>query len=398
MVSRLRTAAVRALVLLVVVGAGWAIAQAIDPRVTAGDVRGMREAAARQAGQDFLDHYVEGDGRVVRRDEGNDVVSEGQAYGMLIAVALGDEAQFRAIWDWTKSHLRRPDGLLSWRWAAGQVTDVNSAADADLDAARALVLAGRRFQAPELGEDGKRLGADILQAETVTVGTRAAPPGDVAAPGEWVVGPGRMIVAGNWATAAPYAVDPGYFAPRAERDLLHVSADRRWLEIGPTQRVLGWQLVGTGRLPPDWASVNDVGDAVPTGPPPGGPAHFGLDAARMPVRFAESCDPADRALAAEMRNIVAAPGDVPALRNLDGSAASDWQHPVALVAAAATDHAAGDPDAAAVRLDQAGALQQRYPTYFGSAWVALGRIMLATSLLGECPDNGERFLHRDRQQ
>jgi endoglucanase len=211
MVNRLRTAAVQALVLLVVVSAGWAIAQAIDTRVTAEDVRNMREAAARQAGHDFLDHYVEGDGRVVRRDEGNDVVSEGQAYGMLIAVALGDEARFRAIWDWTKSHLRRPDGLLSWRWADGQVTDVNSAADADLDAARSLVLAGRRFQAPELGEDGKRLGADILQAETVAVGTRTAPPDDLAPPGEWVVGPGRMTVAGNWASAPPYAVDPGYF-------------------------------------------------------------------------------------------------------------------------------------------------------------------------------------------
>jgi endo-1,4-beta-D-glucanase Y len=396
MVSRLRTAAVQALVLLVVVSAGWAIAQAIDPRVTAEDVRSMRETAARQAGHDFLDHYVEGDGRVVRRDEGNDVVSEGQAYGMLIAVALGDEARFRAIWDWTKSHLRRPDGLLSWRWADGQVTDVNSAADADLDAARSLVLAGRRFQAPELGDDGKRLGADILQAETVAVGTRTAPPGDLAPPGEWVVGAGRMIVAGNWASAPPNSVDPGYFAPRAERELLHASADRRWLEVSRTQRVLGWQLVGTGQLPPDWATVNEVGHAVPTGPPTGGgPAHFGLDAARLPVRFAESCDPADRALAAAIRNLVAAPGDVPALRNLDGSAASDWQHPVALVAAAATEHAAGDPDAAAVRLDQAGALQQRYPTYFGSAWVALGRIMLATSLLGECPDNGGRFLHRD---
>ena len=101
------------------------------------------------------------------------------------------------------------------------------------------------------------------------------------------------------------------------------------------------------------------------------------------------------ALAASIRTVVAGPGDIPALRNLDGSAASDWQHPVALVAAAATDHAAGDGDAAAARLDQAGALQQRYPTYFGSAWVALGSIMLATSLLGECPISGERFLHRD---
>jgi hypothetical protein len=153
-----------------------------------------------------------------------------------------------------------------------------------------------------------------------------------------------------------------------------------------TQRVLGWQLVGTSSLPPDWASVDIPGTAVPAGPPGGGPAQFGLDAARLPVRFAESCDPADRALAAAMRPILAAPRDLPALRNLDGSAASDWQHPVAVVAAAATEEAAGDSDAAAARLDAATALQQRYPTYFGAAWVALGRIMLSTSLLGACPD------------
>ena len=28
------------------------------------------------------------------------------------------------------------------------------------------------------------------------------------------------------------------------------------------------------------------------------------------------------------------------------------------------------------------------PTYYGAAWVALGRIMLTTSLLGECPVAG----------
>ena len=393
MTSKLRIAALQILVLIVVVGAGWGVAQVLDPRVTVTDVQAMREAAAVQAGRDFLDEYVEGDGRVVRRDEGGDVVSEGQAYGMLIAVAVGDEARFRAIWDWTRSHLIRPDGLLSWRWANGVVTDANSAADADLDAARSLLLAGKRFDDPKLVDEGKQLGSDILKAETVPVGGRTAPAGEQA--GHRVIAPGRMVVAGNWATAPPFAVDPGYFSPRAERELLHVSADQRWREVSRSQRVLGWQLVGAGQLPPDWAVVDEAGHAVPTGPPAGGPAHFGMDAARLPIRFAESCDPADRALAASMRTVVAAPGDVPGLRNLDGSAASDWQHPVALVAAAATDYAAGDADAAATRLDQATALEQRYPTYYGAAWVALGRIMLATSLLGECPQNDARFLNRD---
>lgn len=394
--TRLRAAAVQLLAMLTVVAAGWGVAQAVDPRVAVEDVPGVREDAARLAAQNFLDHYLEPDGRVVRRDEGGDVVSEGQAYGMLIAVALDDEDRFRRIWDWTKSNLLRPDGLLAWRWADGEVVDVNSAADADGDAARALLLAGRRFADPALREEGQRLGDDILRSETAPVGTAAAPPPDGAVPpGQWVVGSGRMTVAGNWATASPHAVAPGYFNPRAEKELLHSSADRRWIDVSRTQRVLAWQLLGTGQLPPDWATVDGAGHATPMSPPAGGRVQFGLDAARLPVRFAESCDPADRALAAAMRPLVASASEIPALRNLDGSSAGDWQHPVAVVSAAATEKAAGDLDAAAARLDAAAVLQQRYPTYFGSAWVALGRIMLTTSLLGECPEKGTRFVHRE---
>jgi endoglucanase len=373
------------LVVVLVAAAGWGIGKLIDPRVNTADIAAMREAAARTTGSKFLTEYAESDGRVVRRDEGGDVVSEGQAYGMLIAAAVGDQTRFRTIWEWTKDHLRRPDGLLSWRWADDRVIDSNSAADADLDAARALVLAGSRFNAPELTEDGKRLGAVVLQTESVTIGTHVAPASDVVPVGSGLAGAGQVLVAGNWATTPPSLVNAGYFSPRADEQLARVSADRRWLDLSRSQRVLSWQLVGTSSLPPDWATVDAAGTAVPVGPPGGGPVQFGLDAARLPVRYAESCDPADRAVAAAMRPILATPGDVPALRNLDGSAASDWQHPVAVVASAATEKAAGDADAAAERLDAATALQQRYPTYYGAAWVALGRIMLSTSLLGTCP-------------
>jgi endoglucanase len=450
MKRRLSTAPAFALVLVLMVGAGWWIANAIDPRLDAADIAGLRADTARVAGHEFLDKYVEPDGRVVRRDEGGDVVSEGQAYGMLIAVAVGDETRFRSIWEWTKTHLRRADGLLAWRWADNKVTDVNSAADADLDAARSLVLAGRRFNAPELTGDGRRLGVAILETETVAVGTGTAPSSDVNPPGTWVAGSGRILVGGNWARKPPYVVNPGYFSPRAEWELfmasadrrstygtptqrvlgwqpspfaewelfeasadrlwtdstptqwvlgwqlspraewelVEASADRRWTDITRTQRVLGWQLIGTGMLPPDWATVSEAGHAVPTGPVTGGPIRFGLEAARLPVRFAESCDREDRALAAAMRPVLTAPGEVTALRNLDGSAASNWQHPIALVAAAATEQGAGNTDGAVERLDAAARLEQRSPTYYGAAWVALGRIMLTTSLLGECPVAG----------
>ncbi len=393
--SRLRTALVQAVTVVAVAGAGWGVAHAADPRVSSEEISTMRQHAAREAGDRFLDDYLEADGRVVRRDEGGDVVSEGQAYGMLIAAALGDEDRFRLMWDWTRTNLRRPDGLLSWRWADGQVRDGNSAADADLDAARSLLVAGQRFDAPDLDHDGQKLGEAILAAETAPVGAASPPPADVVPAGRWMAGTGLITVAGNWASAPPHAVDPGYFSPRAEQVLMQASADPRWADISRTQRVLSWQLIGAGTLPPDWASVDDVGHAVPTGSPAGGGVQFGLDAARLPIRFAESCDREDRAVAASLRPLLTGADDIPAVRNLDGSAAAQWQHPVTLVAGAAADHAAGDEDAAAHRLDRAAALQEKYPTYFGAAWVALGRIMLDTTLLGDCPEGGSRFLQRD---
>ena len=86
----------------------------------------------------FLDRYVDDDGRVVRHDQGGDTVSEGQAYAMLLAVAADDRDRFAQVWDWTRAHLQRGDGLLAWRWAGGRVVDDEPATDADLDAARAL--------------------------------------------------------------------------------------------------------------------------------------------------------------------------------------------------------------------------------------------------------------------
>lgn len=87
------------------------------------------DGRAYDAGRRFLETYVARDGRVVRRDQGGDTVSEGQAYGMLIAVALADEDTFRRIWWWTRTHLQRSDGLLSHRWADGSVADPEPADD-----------------------------------------------------------------------------------------------------------------------------------------------------------------------------------------------------------------------------------------------------------------------------
>src|SRR3954452_8738279 len=80
----------------------------------------------------FLSGYVTSDGRVLRHDQGDDVVSEGQAYGMLAAELAGRDDVARTIWSWTREHLQLPDRLLSYHADSdGHVLDHQAAADAD---------------------------------------------------------------------------------------------------------------------------------------------------------------------------------------------------------------------------------------------------------------------------
>lgn len=301
------------------------------------------EAAARH----FLDTYVESDGRVVRRDQGGDTVSEGQAYAMLLAVAIGDETRFDRAWAFAERELRGPGGLLAWRYAEGRVADAEPAADADLDAGRALLLAARRFGRPDLRADAARAARGL---RTLYVDGR--------------------LVAGPWARAA-VVLNPSYTAPRSLALLGLPGLDRALSDLH-----------ALGPLPPDWASAQSEPHA--TGPPSGdGVPQYGYDAARTPVRLAEACEPEARALAARwwprLRDDAAA---LP--RTLDGPPATGAaEHPVALVGAAAAAGAAGDADARDRLLDAAQDLDARRPSYYGAAWVALGRVMLQTELLGD---------------
>ena len=126
--------------------------------------------SATEIGRAFLDDYVidsgAAAGRVVRRDQGGDTVSEGQAYGMLVAVALGDEKTFDSIWSWTTTHLQQKDGLMAWRWDDGKIVDDEPASDADMDMTRALLLAGKTFDSPTYTREGKTLGAHVLDDMT----------------------------------------------------------------------------------------------------------------------------------------------------------------------------------------------------------------------------------------
>jgi endoglucanase len=304
----------------------------------------------------FVDAYVTGDGRVLRHDQGNDVVSEGQAYGMLAAELAGRDDVVRTIWSWTKDHLRSAQGLLSYHANAdGRVLDPQPATDADVLSAYALL----RYEGPEadtLHADGRDLAGAVLEHETAT-DTQGRP----------------VLVAGPWATGRPAVVDPSYLMPSVFTGLASMTGDHRWQELATSSVALVDAVTDGGRsLPPDWARLE--GDRlVPSGSGGGdGSPQFGPDAQRVPLWFAFGCDSHAERLAAAWWSLLQQDDRSSATAlSLDGGVLDGTGSTLALLAAGASARAAGD-DSGAGDLE-AGALRtyQGSPTYYGGAWLVL---------------------------
>lgn len=360
-----------AAVLLLLVAACGSDRYATERSATAAppptDAAGM-DAAATDAGRRFLDRYLADDGRIVRRDQGGDTISEGQAYGMLIAVALDDRSTFDRIWSWTREHLQRDDGLLAWRWQDGAVTDPMPATDADVDAAHALALAASTFRSPTYAGAATAM-AESIVAHEVIAGER-----------------GPVAVAGPWAVEQRW-VNPSYGDPVAFAALAELTGDETWASLDDAARRIAIQSATVTDLPPDWAVLTT--DAIEArGAPSGGSPGHGYDAARVAIRFAIDCDPGGREIAASMVDeYQQAAGDnhrPPAVLDLSGAPRADHGHPVMTVAHAASLQADDRRSDAATVLFTAEAQSMDHPSYYGDAWVALGRLWLTTERLGGC--------------
>jgi endoglucanase len=321
--------------------------------------------AVQSAADRFLDGYVAPDGRVVRRDQGDDTVSEGQAYAMLVAVGVGHRATFDQVWHWTREHLQRDDGLLSWRWAEGEVRDPQPAADADLDAAWALAVAARRWPEGGYGDAARSLAEAIDRLETTTIADR------------------RVLLAGPWAAHVPEAggavvVNPSYASPVADAVLaagdVATGATTEARRTG--NRSVVADLMAERATPTDWAWVAPSGDVQPADAPTrSGGGAFGWDAIRVPLQLAASCDPADRQLAAELWPAMVFGAGVDRMGD----------HPARLVGAAAAAAAHGDDQRSASLLAEALRQDEDHPSYYGAALNALGALLLRSDALGGCP-------------
>jgi endoglucanase len=287
---------------------------------------------------------------------------------MLLAESIGDQVDFARIWSWTHAHLQLPDGLLGYLAdPSGTMRNPQAASDADVLAAWAL----SRASAP-------RAAAYHAQARLIAR----------AILGHEMVSRGRllMLAAGPWATGSPVSLDPSYWSPVAFDALARFTHDARWAALTRSAESLSAALTSGGKtLPPDWARVDGT-VATPTAAPNGEArqVQYGLDAQRLVVWLAASCDAAARRLAASWWKLLAPTVRAALALSPAGSILNSQTNATPLVAAAAAATAAGRSAERDRLLDAADRVQSSHPTYYGAAWLALGRTLLTTAALGGC--------------
>jgi len=196
---------------------------------------------------------------------GEETVSEGIGYGMLLTVAHGDQAEFDGLWGYYKDH--SSGGVMAWKvtgCSAGGVTDPNSASDADLDAAMALIQASCKWTGGNYLTEATTLIAAIKAKETIEGGENFLKPASTGL---------------DSCQNVSYA-SPGYYRAFAKKKPDQAAF---WNKLASDSYV---QLARTANastgLVPNWSSTS--GGAGCGGKPDGD--RYGYDAARTPWRVA----------------------------------------------------------------------------------------------------------------
>jgi endo-1,4-beta-D-glucanase Y len=314
------------------------------------------------AAKHFLSTYVTSDGRVLRLDQGGDIVSEGQAYGMLIAEIAGEPNRARTVWGWTERHLHLNDGLFAWlATGKGTVESRQSATDADVLLAFAL-LRYKGQGATSLHRAGKVVARAVLAYESVDLANGSP-----------------VLVAGPWAkSSSPPVVDPSYLMPEVFHDLSLMTGDSRWDAAAAVAVSLVKVLTHDGRaLPPDWAALKDSSLTATAAPSGSVGIQYGLDAQRLSLWFASACQTSEHDIAANWwRYALSKPNASGALAlSLGGRVLNHETNPLPLLASAAAASAASDEGAARTLRARASALATTTPTYYGDAWLALSQAL-----------------------
>ncbi len=200
---------------------------------------------------DYKKRFLSSDGRIVDFYQNKISHSEGQAYGLLLAVANDDKQAFDSIWHWTKSNLqlRKGDKLFCWSWGkrpngSWQVIDYNNAADGDVLIAWALYLGWKKWKDPCFEQAAKEIAHSIRKQLVITKDGSS-----MILPGYYGFVDGKDLV-----------INPSYIIPNAYKDLSQLDRSKEWKDIlACSKRLLEKSRFGLWLLPADWVLLKSDG-------------------------------------------------------------------------------------------------------------------------------------------
>jgi len=271
----------------------------------------------------YQKEFIRHNGRVVdpRREL---TTSEGQAYALVRALWAQDRRTFRKVLGWTERHLQAgdPHGLPAWHWArdrgpVGSVQDPNSASDADVWIAYALLLAADAWDEPDYRARALGLLPRIWTDEVARLGERL------------------VLLPGPWARYEdPVRFNPSYVLPFALRRFAQEDPERDWGQLLDDSYALLDESLSPAGLPPDWAFLDTAtGQLVPPPDDQAGLANFGFEAFRVPWNLAADVawhdEPRAAALLTRMGPLAQEyrdTGSLPAVRAPDGTPQATWDY------------------------------------------------------------------------
>jgi endo-1,4-beta-D-glucanase Y len=322
--------------------------------------------------------------------QANSTVSEGIAYGMIIAVMLDDQPLFDAFWSYASCFLNE-NGLMDWYIApdGSRALGVGAATDADEDMAWALVMAHRQWGGKgSIPESYASTAARLIDAIYRTEVDR----GDFA----------DMLLPGDgW--RGKNVFNPSYFAPNQYRLFGRVTGNEQgWQRVIDTgyaiiERSLNDESGNRDNgLVPAWCDAS----GLPVEAFPGALKNYQYDSARMPFRIAQDWayarEPRARTYLARISRFFAGIGAEHIVDGytLGGDAAPDPRSPAnnpgsAVFVAGAAAGAMYDSEhrrfvAAAYARLRTGRLLAR-SRYYNHCWTVLGLLMLTGNLI-ELPE------------
>jgi len=201
--------------------------------------------------------FVQG-GKVIRPENGNDTVSEGIAYGMLLAVNFNDKTTFDSLYSYWKSKSAGAAPLMEWCQPAGGNScsaSGGSATDADEDAAFALLQAGKVFGTASYTTDAKAMISAVWSKDIDT--SSNLPKG------------GSQFA----------RINPSYFAPAYYRVFATQDSGHAWGAVADKTLSTINGISGSKGLLPAWCNAGC------TGPDGGGTdVIYQYDSHRIPMR------------------------------------------------------------------------------------------------------------------